>query len=311
MLDQGADPNFLDENGLTPLHVAARQQPCPTSLEMLKLLTYFGCPVERRDTRGRLALHVACQTSVEFVQVLLDAGTPINTVDTSCCTPLMLASSQSTPERRDIVQFLLNHGADVYQRDINGKTALHYVCENNGANQDTGSRNDTVTSLLRAGLSVNARDNNNRTPFICELTDVLSLDSSQYNREQHLLVLRTLIQGGASLDSTCQRAFTQTLVNSTNALERCAEILKMLAPVSSINQLRQYVLVKSTHLQNSVFERVAARFRTSVLTVPSLVTISRNAVRACLHGEVLYRTRFLDLPKELEQVVMYSECLGS
>ena len=58
----------------------------------------------------------------------------------------------------EIIQLLLNAGANVSDRDAKGRTILHYV----SSNQDF---NKVFPFLLSRGADINAKDNNGATPL--------------------------------------------------------------------------------------------------------------------------------------------------
>ena len=87
LLPRGADPSLRDNNGNTPLHLAAR--------------------------RGY----------DEIVKVLLDQpNVDVNAKDGSGKTPLHLAASEG---HRKICQVLLNFGADIREVSADRTTSLH------------------------------------------------------------------------------------------------------------------------------------------------------------------------------------------
>uniref|UniRef100_A0A665WSL4 E3 ubiquitin-protein ligase HACE1 n=1 Tax=Echeneis naucrates TaxID=173247 RepID=A0A665WSL4_ECHNA len=108
LLKKGANPNYQDISGCTPLHLAARngseQKKC-----MGKLLEY-NADVNICNNEG-LTATVLC---------LLDSGADINRPNVSGATPLYFACSHG---QRDTAQILLSRGAK-YLADENGITPL-------------------------------------------------------------------------------------------------------------------------------------------------------------------------------------------
>uniref|UniRef100_A0A8C0UMN3 E3 ubiquitin-protein ligase HACE1 n=1 Tax=Cyanistes caeruleus TaxID=156563 RepID=A0A8C0UMN3_CYACU len=106
LLKKGANPNYQDISGCTPLHLAARngQKKC-----MSKLLEY-SADVNICNNEGLTAT----------VQCLLDSGADINRPNVSGATPLYFACSHG---QRDTAQILLMRGAK-YLPDKNGVTPL-------------------------------------------------------------------------------------------------------------------------------------------------------------------------------------------
>uniref|UniRef100_A0A3Q3ELB6 E3 ubiquitin-protein ligase HACE1 n=1 Tax=Labrus bergylta TaxID=56723 RepID=A0A3Q3ELB6_9LABR len=106
LLKRGANPNYQDISGCTPLHLAARngQKKC-----MGRLLEY-NADVNICNNEG-LTATVLC---------LLDSGADINRPNVSGATPLYFACSHG---QRDTAQILLSRGAK-YLADKNGITPL-------------------------------------------------------------------------------------------------------------------------------------------------------------------------------------------
>uniref|UniRef100_A0A8C4HQI7 E3 ubiquitin-protein ligase HACE1 n=1 Tax=Dicentrarchus labrax TaxID=13489 RepID=A0A8C4HQI7_DICLA len=108
LLKRGANPNYQDISGCTPLHLAARngygQKKC-----MGKLLEY-NADVNICNNEG-LTATVLC---------LLDSGADINRPNVSGATPLYFACSHG---QRDTAQILLSRGAK-YLADKNGITPM-------------------------------------------------------------------------------------------------------------------------------------------------------------------------------------------
>lgn len=85
LVEHGADPNALDEEEMTPLHVV--QDP-----RAVAPLVAAGASVEARDAGDRTPLHVVLTEpdSAEVVEALLRAGADPNALDGHGATPLSL-----------------------------------------------------------------------------------------------------------------------------------------------------------------------------------------------------------------------------
>uniref|UniRef100_A0A8I6ADJ5 E3 ubiquitin-protein ligase HACE1 n=1 Tax=Rattus norvegicus TaxID=10116 RepID=A0A8I6ADJ5_RAT len=160
LLKKGANPNYQDISGCTPLHLAARngQKKCMSKLleysadvnicnnegltaihwlavngrtELLHDLVQHVTDVDVEDAMGQTALHVACQNGHKTtVQCLLDSGADINRPNVAGATPLYFACSHG---QRDTAQILLLRGAK-YLPDKNGVTPLD-LCVQGGYGQ--------------------------------------------------------------------------------------------------------------------------------------------------------------------------------
>lgn len=152
LLDRGADVNFPNETGRTPLSIAASKgnkegleilltQPKTEinqadetnktplmyaaeadQIQCVKLLLAHKLLLETKDTEGRTALSLATIKGNKIPsKLLLKAGALINTQDTKGNTPLALA----TEHKQDvIVRLLLENGADADLADEDEETPL-------------------------------------------------------------------------------------------------------------------------------------------------------------------------------------------
>ncbi|KAG7325530.1 hypothetical protein KOW79_011846 [Hemibagrus wyckioides] len=114
-----------------------------------------GSPALSEAAAGR-ELFEACRSGdLERVKKLLSAEN-VNSRDTAGrkSTPLHFAAGFG---RRDVVSYLLQHGANVHARDDGGLISLHNACSFGHA--------EVVNLLLRHGADPNSRDNWNYTPL--------------------------------------------------------------------------------------------------------------------------------------------------
>jgi hypothetical protein len=96
LIKAGADPNALDKSGVAPLHRAVRQR-CPTAVNTL---LRNGAQIRLKNKSGSTPLHLAVQNTGR-------GGT---------------GSPESKTCQGEIIQILLDGGADPQDRDARGKT---------------------------------------------------------------------------------------------------------------------------------------------------------------------------------------------
>jgi ankyrin repeat protein len=131
LLDHGADVNAQNKSLFTPLHVAAN---CGR-LQAAQMLIEHNADIHIRTDVGQSPLHVAASPKVKRDQV-------------------------------DIMQVLLDHGANPNARDNDNATPLHHSSWWKKGN--TVIRTGTVEGtrlLLKHGANIDAEDNDGRTPL--------------------------------------------------------------------------------------------------------------------------------------------------
>ncbi len=154
LLDHGADATFVTEDNTTALHYACSQD--TDSLEIIKILVEHGCPVDqKRDTDGSTPLGRAClfEKDIEVLQYLIEMGADVNSIDDNGDTPLISLCYRSYGAA-DKLELLLAHGATIDVRSNEGYSALGIVCKNFGDS-------DMVQVLVKHGLDVNGIENGN------------------------------------------------------------------------------------------------------------------------------------------------------
>lgn len=124
----GIDINARDNDGLTPLHIAAMSM-SPHAVQCLHVLISLGADVNALTDSRRSALHLACTArNTPVMPFLLDhAGSALlNRKDARGRTPLFDACRSGVLES---VGMLLDAGAEVNIEDWGGRTPLHACAE--------------------------------------------------------------------------------------------------------------------------------------------------------------------------------------
>ncbi|NMB61374.1 MAG: hypothetical protein GYA18_03435 [Chloroflexi bacterium] len=84
------------------------------------------------DERGGYPLHFAVNSSIEIIQMLIEHGADVNVKDAKGRTPLhIVAASKPTIEKMEL---LIENGADVNAVDNEGKTPLASVLQGTPVN---------------------------------------------------------------------------------------------------------------------------------------------------------------------------------
>ena len=150
LLDAGADIDTQNNDGWSPLHSACESG----ELDVVKMLVRAGAGVCATRDQGWTCLHVMAEFGhTEIVRDLL--GLPevdVNHRDVGNFTALHIAVVQACT---DVVQVLIDAGADIDIQNNVGRSPLHTACESGAL--------EVVKMLVRAGAGVRVRDNDGRT----------------------------------------------------------------------------------------------------------------------------------------------------
>ena len=181
LLEHGADANIREESQSTPLMQYTSDTNCKT--DGLQALLEHGADINAVNSNADSALHYAASAlSYETVRFLLTHGAKVNSKNKNGSTPLQKAcntfgQTESLPEHvpsdwkplpvakresdrksaAQIVQLLLENGADPKLANIHGNTALYNAVECNNAL--------TIDLLLSHQVDVNARNDKGETPL--------------------------------------------------------------------------------------------------------------------------------------------------
>ena len=153
------------------------------------------CHVEDR----RAPLHSAAYYGdLEVVQKLIEYGADISAEDFKGYSPLYFASEGVHLKDRTVLRLLLEHGADVNARTKDGETALH--------NASIFGALEVVRLLLEHGADVNARQEYGITPLHCFNTVSI--------RPGAVGVARLLLEQGADVNARAKDGSTPLHVAS-------------------------------------------------------------------------------------------------
>jgi ankyrin repeat protein len=147
LLSAGANVNAANDYGVTPLTLACNNGSAPMVERLLKSGARVSDPEFMSCVRtGNLAA----------VKALLGHGANVDAKEgREGQTVLMWASAEQHP---DIVQTLIQHGADVQAHSAGGFTALMFAAQRENL--------DTVKALVAAGANVNAATPSGETPLL-------------------------------------------------------------------------------------------------------------------------------------------------
>ena len=151
LLDSAADPNIINANGNTCLHIAALNH---CRKEMLQAIIEHGAEVNATNMNNETALMKACEKgNTNAIYVLLDGGADPNIVDADGDTCLHYAVRKDCCT--EVVQAIVSHGVEVNATNKKNVTALMLTCL-------TGNI-DTINLLLSTKANPHILDANGYT----------------------------------------------------------------------------------------------------------------------------------------------------
>ncbi|KAJ6126631.1 hypothetical protein N7523_002243 [Penicillium sp. IBT 18751x] len=164
LLDHGADICAKNERGRTVMHGAARQ----LSAKMLELLCQRGADVNWSDNNGETPLFMAiespkvCKQSPNIIDVLLQLGADINYKNSRGQNVLYPAICRS---HLAAAQILLERGANVRNQDREGMTPMHWCNRAFVGYDSTNVIGRMIGLLIKHGGDVNSRNHAGQTPL--------------------------------------------------------------------------------------------------------------------------------------------------
>lgn len=192
LLDSGWDPNSFEERGVTALSLAAALG----DIRMAELLISAGANINlaRQDDLAYTPLICAARdgngSNLEMVEFLIEKGADVEKGDSREGTPLLHACIAAYP---DVLKLLIAKGAKVDCIDESGQTPLHYLCK------FAGSWGGYVTTRIVAGVKEEIP--NDRLSQHFEIMKILVENGADVNKLTHygFAPLHLAAQSGLSL----------------------------------------------------------------------------------------------------------------
>ncbi|MHC4478096.1 MAG: ankyrin repeat domain-containing protein [Planctomycetota bacterium] len=219
LIRKGANVNARDEEGRTPLYIAA----AVGRVDVAELLIANDAEIDAPCSKsGWTPLHRACTSrrGAAVVELLVLKGADIGALDHTKGTPLHAAAIGGNPET---VRFLVEKDANVNARDQNGRTPLYWAVEYQGYRYK-----EIVQTLLSLGAKVLMEHKTGSSPLgvavlqnDLEVAHVLAaaIDKGWRNeygeavlhwavRQRKLELVKLLVEHGADLNAKDAQGYT-------------------------------------------------------------------------------------------------------
>jgi len=166
LLNKGADPNLLDENGNAPLHILCKYTP-GNSKDLVQLLLDKGAKPNIKDKDNLTPLQILCHRKSaipkDLVHILLENSADPNIPDAENNSVLHVLYRKSRKNLKEMLPLLLAKGINLNSKNKGGNTLLHFLCQS--------AMPDLVNMILDNGANSNSQNNNGLTPLhvLCAL----------------------------------------------------------------------------------------------------------------------------------------------
>ena len=203
LLNDGADPNIADVDADTCLHIAVTQE---CSKEVLQAIIDHGVDVNAANKENETALTIACVYENEgAINALLNANVDPNIADDvygDTCLHTTVIEECSI----EVLQTIIDHGADVNAINKKNRTALAIACQNKSES--------TINILLDAGADPNITDADGDTCLHIAVTQECSKE-----------VLQAIIDHGVDMNAVNKENETALTIACINENEDATNTL--------------------------------------------------------------------------------------
>ncbi|AKI79857.1 putative ankyrin repeat protein [Acanthamoeba polyphaga mimivirus] len=223
-LDHRIDINFQNSYGYTALIYACCNIKNEHCIEIINFMLEKGANIFLKDNAKFTAfLFIFTNNCFNYVipvmQVILDYGYDINYTNKSNnnITALMMAVKFANKDKNmNVINFLLDKGADLEFKDMHSWTALFYACRYSNSSGNI----DAVKLLLEYGANINVNSIIGYTPLIiaCQYAD----------RESNIETVKLLLEHGADPNFIMLDKNTALSVAITCLSENRYEVVKLL-----------------------------------------------------------------------------------
>ena len=200
LLNAGADPNIADDDGDVWVHYAARNYQCT---EILQATIRHGVDVNATNKENITALMIACEEgNIDVINILLNAGADPNITNADGDTCLCYAARNDCCT--EVLQAIISHGIDVNTTNKKNVTALMIACEEGNI--------DVINVLLSVGADLNIGNGYTFLHYAAQ---------NRYRAE----VFEAMISHGVDVNATNEKNVTALMIACQNGNEDHTNVL--------------------------------------------------------------------------------------
>ncbi|VDM30445.1 unnamed protein product [Hydatigera taeniaeformis] len=203
LLELGADPCKAEKSGLTALHCASSRGHTSTVQTIIK---YLDGSQMNKEERGRILdaqdsdgcpplFYSITMGHFDVTKKLLDAGADPKVTDSRGRGPFHYTSRTATNAVADVIDLLLEYGADPTNVNVVDDTALHEACAN--------SNKECVTRLLKidaiASSLINKKNASSQTPLQIATYQALRTKEQAPSPNTAVEICHLLVEAGANV----------------------------------------------------------------------------------------------------------------
>lgn len=204
---QDIDFNQRDEEGLTPLMVAARDG---ADGEMIKALVRNGADLSLRDKGLSAIFYAAVSSNLSALQAFIDLGVDVNETETQTGEDVsVLMFSLMRPDAFESAKFLVKAGADINRKIKDGRTPLLFFLASGWSTQK-------IKSLIDLGANVDTTDSTGLGPLMYAIV-----------HDDKPEMVKLFIDAGADMNAREKRGYTVLMIAASHA-KKTPEVIKML-----------------------------------------------------------------------------------
>ena len=149
-LKNGANINLLNYKGASPLEVSIINN----SIDFFKYMIEKGADINNKHIKKKVLFSASFIGATNIINYLIDEGFNVNERNTNNDTPLDYAIMNN---KKDAVKLLIEKGADVNSRNIQGNVPLHMAAKN--------GNKEIVDLLIEKGADIMTKNKYGHTPL--------------------------------------------------------------------------------------------------------------------------------------------------